>query len=445
MKVVCVVGARPNFMKIAPILRAFREHAPQVQAKLVHTGQHYDYAMNEAFFEQLGIPAPDISLEVGSGSHARQTAEIMTRFEEVLDTEQPDCVLVVGDVNSTIACALVAAKKGVKIVHVEAGLRSRDRSMPEEINRILTDQLSDRLYTTEADALDNLRAEGIDADKVVFAGNVMIDTLLASRARAVPARTTIEAAAPCGSGFSRDAARTAGPSIGTEVPPTALAQSIADPRGSGFSRDAVHSVEPPTPRHPGERLDPVPSVTSEATAPKDPATFLQSPTGYAVLTLHRPSNVDDPATLKRLLDTLTGISRDLPIVFPIHPRTRQKIQSAGLGNFFDNPQILALPPIGYFEMLGMMSDATVVLTDSGGMQEETTALGVPCVTLRENTERPITLTQGTNTLVGTDPQAIRAGVTQALSGNGKSGRRPETWDGHAAERIVTDLVAWLLG
>lgn len=200
---------------------------------------------------------------------------------------------------------------------------------------------------------------------------------------------------------------------------------------------------PPTSRHSGERRDPVPAVTSEATPPKDSATFLQSPIGYAVLTLHRPSNVDDPVTLRRLLHTLEDISTDLPILFPVHPRTRAKIAATGLGAFLDNPRVLALPPIGYFEMLGLMTDAAVVLTDSGGMQEETTALGVPCITLRENTERPITLTQGTNTLVGTDPRAIRAAVAQVLGGEGKSGRRPEKWDGRAAERIADDLVAWL--
>lgn len=386
MKVLCIVGARPNFMKIAPILRAFREHAPQVEARLVHTGQHYDYAMNQAFFDQLGIPAPDVSLEVGSGSHAAQTAQIMQRFEAVLDAEAPDCVLVVGDVNSTIACALVAAKKGVKVVHVEAGLRSRDRGMPEEINRILTDQLSDRLYITEAEALDNLRAEGIGEDKVVFAGNVMIDTLLASRAQAVPAQATISAAC----------------------------------RDEG----GLHAA------------------TAEGNA-KNPDTFLKSATGYAVLTLHRPSNVDDACVLERLLGTLGDISADVPIVFPVHPRTRQKINDAGVGDFLENPRVLALPPIGYFEMLGLMAEARLVLTDSGGMQEETTALGVPCLTLRENTERPITLTQGTNTLVGVSPQAIKANVTQVLATGGKCGRVPERWDGAAAERIVLDLCRWL--
>lgn len=371
-KVLCIAGARPNFMKIAPILRAFRERAPQVEVKLVHTGQHYDYAMNEAFFEQLGIPAPDVSLEVGSASHAVQTAEIMQRFEPVLDAEQPDVVLVVGDVNSTIACALVAAKKGVRVVHVEAGLRSRDRAMPEETNRILTDQLSDRLYVTERSATGNLTAEGISAARVVFVGNVMIDTLLHNLDRA---------AAP--------------------------AATVAD---------------------------------ACARADKQPEVFLQARAGYGVLTLHRPSNVDVPEVLARLLGALQRVSRDVPLIFPIHPRTAQKIE-ASHPEFLAGPHVLALPPIGYFEMLGLMRDARVVFTDSGGLQEETTALGVACLTLRENTERPITLDEGTNTLVGTNPEAISAAVDKLLYGGGKSGRRPELWDGHAAERIVDDLVA----
>lgn len=369
-KILCIVGARPNFMKIAPIIAAFRTRTPQIAVKLVHTGQHYDVAMNDRFFEQLGIPTPDISLEVGSGSHAQQTAEIMKRFEPVVDAEAPTAVLVVGDVNSTIACALVAAKKGVKVVHVEAGLRSRDRSMPEEINRILTDQLSDRLYITEAEALDNLVAEGIATERVVFAGNVMIDTLHASLAQAVPAAVTLASAS-------------------------------------------------------------------------NPGIFLQAARGYAVLTLHRPSNVDDVHALTRLLAVLGELSAELPLVFPVHPRTQNKIREAGLGAFLDNPHLLALPPVGYFEMIGLMREAKLVLTDSGGLQEETTALGVPCLTLRENTERPITLLQGTNTLVGTDPDAIRRAVSDVLTTGGKAGRVPVLWDGHAAERIVDDLACWL--
>jgi UDP-N-acetylglucosamine 2-epimerase (non-hydrolysing) len=369
-RVICVVGARPNFMKIAPIMRAFAARPGDFQPTLVHTGQHYDVDMNERFFQQLRIPRPDISLEVGSGSHAVQTAEIMKRFEPVLAQVDPDVLLVVGDVNSTIACALVAAKSGVRVVHVEAGLRSRDRSMPEEINRILTDQLSDRLYLTEAKAMENLLAEGIPAHKCVFAGNVMIDTLLASLPQAVPPRTT-------------------------------LAGAFADP-----------------------------DVRSQFDA-----------TGFAVLTLHRPSNVDDPVVLERLAHTFAELSDSLPIVFPVHPRTRQQIAAAGLTQLFTRPGLVMLPPLGYLEMLGLVANAKVVFTDSGGLQEETTALGVPCLTLRENTERPITIEQGSNRLVGTDPIAIRSGLGAALARS--DSRRPEKWDGRAAERIVDDLGQWL--
>jgi UDP-N-acetylglucosamine 2-epimerase (non-hydrolysing) len=378
-KALCVVGARPNFMKIAPILRAFRSYAPHIEVKLVHTGQHYDYAMNEALFRQLGIPAPDISLEVGSASHAIQTAEIMRRFEPVLDAEQPDVALVVGDVNSTIACALVAAKKGVQVAHVEAGLRSRDRSMPEEINRILTDQLSDRLYVTERAAIGNLVREGIAAEKIVFAGNVMIDTLLWSLPNAVaPQETIVKACAA------------AGPE-----------------------------------------------------ANKRPEDFLHGEHGYAVLTLHRPSNVDDPAMLSRMLQALREVSQRLPLIFPVHPRTAEKIRTSALAAFLNDASVLALPPIGYFEMLGLMRAAKLVLTDSGGMQEETTALGVPCLTLRDNTERPITITEGTNTIVGTDAHAIQSVLDDVLLTGGKTGHRPEMWDGKAARRIVEDLARHL--
>lgn len=377
-KILCVVGARPNFMKIAPIMRAFNTHAPGVEAKLVHTGQHYDYAMNESFFQQLDIAAPDISLNVGSSSHAQQTAEIMMRFEPVLNAEKPECVLVVGDVNSTIACALVAAKKNIKVVHVEAGLRSGDRRMPEEINRVLTDQISDRLYVTERDAVDNLVAEGVRKDSIVFAGNVMIDTLLHSLPRAVPAQTTIADAC--------------------ENPVTGPLRNIQ--------------------------------------------TFNDNK-GYAVLTLHRPSNVDNAEVLGALLGVLAEVSDDLPLVFPVHPRTQAKIRDAGYREFLENPRILALPPIGYLEMLGLMKSAKVVLTDSGGLQEETTALGVPCLTLRENTERPITITEGTNTRVGLDAAKIRASVGDLMTGHGKAGRQPEYWDGKAAERIGSDLQRWL--
>lgn len=364
--VLCVVGARPNFMKIAPVIAALRGEPFRLRTRLVHTGQHYDVAMNERFFQQLGIPTPDINLEVGSLSHAEQTAEIMRRIEPVLDAEAPAALVVVGDVNSTIACALVAAKKGIPVAHVEAGLRSYDRTMPEEVNRVLTDQISEWLFTTERKALDNLVREGVDEGKVHFVGNVMIDTLLGQRPHAVPAAETL-AAAP------------------------------------------------------------------------DPAAFLQAPNGFGVLTLHRPSNVDDPQVLRRLLTTLQRVSEQVPLVFPVHPRTLSRIEAAGLEPLLASARILRLPPLGYLEMLGLMSAARLVLTDSGGMQEETTALGVPCLTLRENTERPITVEEGTNTIVGTDAQRIERAVAEIIAGGGKSGRIPELWDGHAAQRIAEVL------
>jgi len=370
VRIVCVVGARPNFMKIAPIMRAFADPRHGLQATLVHTGQHYDAAMKLALFEQLKIPEPDIDLGVGSGSHAAQTAEIMKRFEPVLDEIQPRAVLVVGDVNSTIACALVAVKKGIAVIHVEAGLRSGDRAMPEEINRVLTDQISDLLYTTERSAEANLLREGIAAERIRFAGNVMIDTLRYNVEAAVPAGTTI--------GAHADAAKA--------------------------------------------------------------ARFLQ---GFGVLTLHRPSNVDEPEVLRTLLGMLGEIARETPLVFPLHPRTRQRIEAAGLGPLIEGPDFICTEPQGYLEMLGLMKQAKLVLTDSGGIQEETTALGVPCVTLRENTERPITAEQGTNTIVGRDPAKIRACVADILQNGGKAGRIPEYWDGHAAERIAADIARWL--
>jgi UDP-N-acetylglucosamine 2-epimerase (non-hydrolysing) len=366
--VMCVVGARPNFMKMAPILRALAAHQPPIQALLVHTGQHYDTDMSKKLFVDLGLPQPDLNLEVGSGSHALQTAEVMRRFEPALDQYQPSCVLVVGDVNSTLACTLVAVKKGVPVAHVEAGLRSYDRQMPEEINRLLTDQVADRLYTTERSASGNLSREGIDLARVCFAGNVMIDSLEASRP------------------FAR--------------PP---AQTLRD-----------------------HRLDP--TLVSGA---------------YGVVTLHRPSNVDDPQTLQALLSRLAQVAQDLALVFAMHPRTRSNIERFGLQQLLPADRVAVLPPQGYLEMLGLMAGATLVLTDSGGLQEETTALGVPCLTLRENTERPITVEQGTNTLVGLDGEALLNGVAEILAGQGKRGRVPEYWDGHAAERIAADLWQWL--
>ena len=368
--VMCVVGARPNFMKMAPILRALAAHQPVIPALLVHTGQHYDASMSDRLFEDLRLPKPDLNLEVGSGSHAVQTAEVMKRFEPAMDEHQPSCVLVVGDVNSTLACSLVASKKGVPVVHVEAGLRSGDRRMPEEINRVLTDQISDRLYTTERSALDNLVREGVAAERVCFAGNVMIDSLHASRPMARPVADTLK----------------------------------------------VHGADP---------------------------AMLGQPPRYGVVTLHRPSNVDSAETLRPLLETLQQVATRLPLVFALHPRTRANIERFSLGHLIDPARMVLLPPQGYLEMLGLMGTATLVLTDSGGLQEETTALGVPCLTVRENTERPITVEQGTNTMVGRDRQAILSGVDDILGGRGKQGRVPEYWDGHAAERIAADLWTWL--
>lgn len=368
--VICVVGARPNFMKMAPILRALKAHQPPWPLLLVHTGQHYDKDMSDRLFEDLQLPRPDINLEVGSATHAVQTAEVMRRFEPILDTHEPACVVVVGDVNSTLACSLVAVKKGIPVAHVEAGLRSYDRAMPEEINRILTDQMADRLYTTERTAQENLRLEGIAADRVCFVGNVMIDSLLYSRQHARSPVDTVSA-------------------------------------GGGD------------------------------------ASLVGTPQGYGLVTLHRPSNVDEPETLRSLLEVLARVSLKLPLVFALHPRTRGNIERFGLSHLLDTAPVALLPPQGYLEMLGLMANARMVLTDSGGVQEETTALGVPCLTLRENTERPITIEQGTNTLVGRDPRAIMQGVDDILCGHGKQGRVPEFWDGRSAERIVADLWQWV--
>lgn len=369
--ILCVVGARPNFMKMAPIIRAFRSAENAVPCFLLHTGQHYDREMKESFFRQLGIPEPDVDLDVGSASHAVQTAEIMRRFEPVVDTLKPEALLVVGDVNSTIACALVAAKKGIPIIHVEAGLRSFDRSMPEEINRVLTDQISDLLFTTEADARINLEREGIPGERIHFVGNVMIDTLLRHRRHAVPAVETLTAYA---------------------------------------GRPTVDLV--------GE--------------------------DYALLTMHRPSNVDDPTILGRLVDSVSELSEELPIIFPVHPRTRSALQRFGmLERMSYAKQVVQLPAVSYLEMLGLMVGSTYVLTDSGGVQEETTALGIPCITLRENTERPITVEQGTNTIVGSDPDLIRSAVREVLLTGGKAGLVPEKWDGNAAARIRDVIVAWM--
>jgi UDP-N-acetylglucosamine 2-epimerase (non-hydrolysing) len=367
-QILCVVGARPNFMKIAPIMRAFAQLDSVLSVRLLHTGQHYDAGMKHAFFEQLHIPEPDVDLGVGSGTHAQQTADIMKRFEPVLDEVPPLAVLVVGDVNSTIACALVAVKKSIPVIHVEAGLRSGDRSMPEEINRILTDQLSELLFTTEASALDNLTREGIAAERVHFVGNVMIDTLRYNLNDAIPSQHT-----------------------------------LAKLNGSKMS-----------------------IVGGD----------------YGLVTLHRPSNVDNAVVLARLLKVLGQISRRTPLLFPIHPRTASRIAAAGLEGVLADSVITTIPPQGYLEMLGLMKDARVVLTDSGGIQEETTALGVPCITLRENTERPITVSQGTNTVVGTDVDQILACYEDVVKTGGKFGRVPELWDGNAAQRIVQVINQW---
>lgn len=368
--VICIVGARPNFMKMAPVLRALAGHAPPLPVLLVHTGQHYDSDMCDRLFEDLKLPRPDVNLEVGSGSHAVQTAEIMRRFEPLVDLYEPSCVVVVGDVNSTLACSLVAVKKGIPVVHIEAGLRSNDRSMPEEINRILTDQISDRLYTTERSAQDNLVREGIASDRIFFAGNVMIDSVH----------------------FGRHLARSAKDTL------------------AHYNRDA---------------------------------TVLSQPSGYGVLTLHRPSNVDHPDVLASLLAVLAEVAVSLPLVFAMHPRTRHHIEKNKLMSLIDQTRMVLLPPQGYLDMLGLISGAAVVLTDSGGLQEETTALGVPCLTLRDNTERPITVDQGTNILVGRRREAILQAVQEILKGGGKRGHIPEYWDGRAAQRIAADLYCWL--
>ena len=367
--ILCVVGARPNFMKMAPIMAALSNPALNFKVSLVHTGQHYDVAMNHQYFEALGIPNPDVNLEVGSGSHAVQTADVMKRFEPAVDAAQPAAVLVVGDVNSTIACALVATKKGIPVIHVEAGLRSFDRAMPEEINRVLTDQISDLLFTTERTGRENLLREGIDESRIRFVGNVMIDTLCRNLDRAIP-----------------------------------VAHILADAGKKEFVIGA---------------------------------------NGYAVVTMHRPSNVDDADTLKALLETIVNISTTMPVLFPVHPRTKAMIEKFSLTRILDTPQIVQLAPMGYLEMLGLMKDARVVLTDSGGIQEETTALGVPCITLRNNTERPITVEEGTNTIAGQDPAVILAAFEEVMRTGGKTGRIPEFWDGRASIRIAEEIHAWL--
>jgi UDP-N-acetylglucosamine 2-epimerase (non-hydrolysing) len=369
-RVDCIVGARPNFVKIAPIMRALGAY-PRLEARLIHTGQHYDVAMNAVFFEELSIPEPDINLEVGSASNTEQTARVMLALEPVFRAEPPNLVLVVGDVNSTLAAALVAAQLNIRAAHVEAGLRSLDRTMPEETNRIVTDRLCELLFATERSGVDNLRREGVDSARVTLVGNVMIDTLHASLERAIPAETTF-----------------------AEL---------------GASPEFVNAA----------RRD-----------------------GFGFVTLHRPSNVDEPAKLAGLVGALAHVSEALPLVFPLHPRTSAALTAAGLDQ---RPygRLLTSAPLSYLRALGLMRSARLAITDSGGVQEETTALGIPCLTLRENTERPTTVEEGTNTVIGTSPAALIGAVEDVLKGGGKRGRIPALWDGKAARRIAERIAAVL--
>lgn len=365
MKVINVVGARPNFIKMAPIIKAMNRYPDKIEHLLVHTGQHYDARMSKAFFNDLGMPKPDIDLEVGSGSHAEQTAKIMVAFEKVCLTEKPDLVIVVGDVNSTMACTITAKKLGIKVGHVEAGLRSRDMGMPEEINRLCTDVLCDYLFITDHFAKENLQAEGVAEERIVFVGNVMIDTLVKHRKMA-------------------------------------------------------------------EQLDVLQKLGLEKGK-------------YATLTLHRPSNVDDREIFEGILQALQVISLEVPIIFPIHPRTRKMAEQFGLDHYFTGGEkvegIWITEPLGYLDFLHLNMHAKMVLTDSGGLQEETTVLGVPCITMRNNTERPITCEVGTNNVVGNDGATIIAAAKDILAGRKFSDTIPEKWDGRAAERIVDWLVA----
>jgi UDP-N-acetylglucosamine 2-epimerase (non-hydrolysing) len=357
MKYILVAGARPNFMKVAPIMEAFRVRQ-QKQVLLVHTGQHYDEKMSDNFFADLHIPRPNLNLGVGSGSHAQQTARVMTAFEEVCIEHRPDWVIVVGDVNSTLACALAAKKLGIRVGHVEAGLRSRDMSMPEEINRVCTDSISDLLFTADRMADENLRKEGVAEERIRFVGNTMIDTLLRNidKARSIPLPDGLK------------------------------------------------------------------------------------PQEYAILTLHRPSNVDSKPKLTALFEALIDISRSIPIIFPAHPRTRHNLQQFGLEGTLRDSRIKSIAPLSYLPFIGLTARSRFVLTDSGGIQEETTVLGIPCITMRPNTERPITCTMGTNILVGAEPERIRMGVSAALNAPPRKNILPEKWDGNAAERIVDVLL-----
>ncbi len=360
LKIINVVGARPNLPKIAPLMREMRRH-PEIEPLLVHTGQHYDEKLSDIFFRQMGIPAPDFNLEVGSGSHAIQTAEVLKRVEPVLIKQKPDVVIVVGDVNSTIAVSLAAVKLGIRVAHVEAGLRSFDRTMPEEINRILTDAIADLLFVTEEDAIEHLLKEGRPRSAIHFVGNVMIDSLH----HFLPIAQN-----------------------------SSIGRDLGLMQGSAWHR-------------------------------------------FAVLTLHRPSNVDSADKLRELMSAIETVATELPIIFPVHPRTKQRLAEAGA---IRNPQLRLIDPVGYLDFLCLLSQAILVLTDSGGIQEETTALGIPCLTLRENTERPVTISQGTNLLVGTDPAQIRTAAHDILGGKSKAGRIPPLWDGKASERIVEILL-----
>lgn len=356
-KIIHIVGARPNFMKAAPVYFAIRDQRKFKQL-LVHTGQHYDEKMSDIFFRQLGMPKPDINLEIGSASHAVMTARIMIAFEEVVLKEEPDLVLVYGDVNSTIACTMVAAKLGVKVAHVEAGLRSFDRAMPEELNRMLTDSISDYFFTTSQDANELLEKSGIPEDAIHFVGNGMIDTLV--------------------------------------------------------------------------RLLP------QAEKPAEEDLEIDEELGFALVTLHRPSNVDDAKALGEIIDTLHTLSKEMQVVFPIHPRTAERMKELGL----NREGLTMCGPLGYLQFLWLQKNAKMVLTDSGGIQEETTYLGVPCLTLRENTERPITVTEGTNILIGRDFDLLRTEIQKVVSGNSKKGKVPDKWEGNAGERtaIILDSI-----
>jgi UDP-N-acetylglucosamine 2-epimerase (non-hydrolysing) len=360
MKILHVVGARPNFMKVAPVLAELRK--VRVEQVLVHTGQHYDPNMSDVFFQDLGMPAPDAHLGAGSGTHAQQTAKMMVEVEPVLLQHRPDVVVVAGDVNSTIAVALVAVKLWMPVAHIEAGLRTFDWRMPEEVNRVLTDRIGELLFTPSRDADENLRREGVDMSRVHFVGNVMIDSLQAALPRARQSR---------------------------------IHEQLGVRKGE-----------------------------------------------YALATLHRPSNVDEPAALEKLVSVLAEVSGRIPVVFPVHPRTRARVSAdAALRDRLDRTRGLKLTdPAGYLDFLALTANARLVITDSGGIQEETTALGVPCLTVRKNTERPVTVEVGTNTLVGTDPSQIVPAAIEVLEGRGKKGRVPELWDGRAAERIARVLV-----